>query len=438
VRSSHVYTVAALAALIASLGVVGSDALWLVPLGAKVARGHLPGSIAYATAPTGGWHDVPVLGQLVLWALYHLFGGVRGLVVAQVIGAVVAFGALARGLRRETSGAGVLVVSAIVLAGSLGAVVVIAAGVFSLGLFSVLLALLQADARSPGRRIWWSVPLLALWGNLHGGVLAGLGLLACYLIFARARRSPALACGVLGAGALALAANPVLWRTPRYYSGVLHSEVARGGEGLWVPLGLDTPDIILLLAALTLVVVGLTQVNRLRLWEAMAIIWLAAGTVHVARTGVFLVFVLAYPAARALRLGTSRSPLFAGTTAILVAVAVLSMLRGPVAVGSEHLARVAARTGEPVLAEAIPGQQVVLHGGRVWVDNPIDAFRRSDQRLYLDWLEGRPAGDRAVEHARYVLVLGTSSAGLRAARNSWLTRLAEQNGFVLYRVRRTR
>src|SRR5262249_44477435 len=46
-RARLVLTVAALAALFASLGVVGSDALWLVPLGGEVAHGHLPRSIAY-------------------------------------------------------------------------------------------------------------------------------------------------------------------------------------------------------------------------------------------------------------------------------------------------------------------------------------------------------------------------------------------------------
>ena len=65
---------------LASLGLVGADALWLVPLGREVAHGHLPGSIPFATAASGGWHDVPALGQLVFWAGYHALGGIRGLI----------------------------------------------------------------------------------------------------------------------------------------------------------------------------------------------------------------------------------------------------------------------------------------------------------------------------------------------------------------------
>ena len=52
---------------------------------------------------------------------------------------------------------------------------------FSLALFPVLLLLLRSEAQKPSRRIWLAVPLLALWANLHGGVLVGFGVVAAYL-----------------------------------------------------------------------------------------------------------------------------------------------------------------------------------------------------------------------------------------------------------------
>jgi hypothetical protein len=435
-RSRLVLTVAALAAFLAAFGVVGSDALWFVPLGDAVAHGHLPGAIPYAVAPSSGWHDVPALGQLVFWAAYHSLGGARGLVLVQTVAVTVAFGALAHGLRRETSEGGVLLVSSIVLLGSLTAVVVTAAGLFSVALFAVLLALLEADARAPGRRIWWSVPLLGLWGNLHGGVLAGLGLLTCYLVVGRARRNPGTAFAVLVAGILALGANPMLWRTPDYYAGVLQSEVARRGEGLWAPLGDGPFDRLLIAAAVTLVILAVRRAGRVRLWEAVVLVLLAVGTAHIARNGVWLLFVAAYPAARALRVAAPRSRLLTGAAAaILAAGAVVSIVRGPVAAASPQLARAAARAGEPVLAEGFLGQQAVLAGGRVWIENPIDAFRRTDQRLYLDWLAGRPAGDRALDHASYVLVRAGSDAGRRARRDPRLTVVEKTPDGVLYRVK---
>jgi hypothetical protein len=405
----------------------------LVPLGAEIAHGHLPKSIAYATALTGDWHDVAALGQLVFWASYHAFGGLRGLVVAQTIAAAIAFGALAHGLSRETSRGGVLAVSAIVLAGSLAAVMVTAAALFSLAFFAVLLALLESG---PTRRsIWWSVPLLALWGNLHGGVLAGWALLACYLVFSRGRREPGLVILVLAAATVALGANPSFWHTPDYYRGVFQSEVAQRGDGLWAPLGFGPLDLLSILAAVGLGALVLRRWDRIGLWEIVAIVGLVAATVHVARNGVSLLFVAAYPAARGLQIRSPSPRLVAAAAAVFAVGAVAALARGPADPGSKRLAHIAAQGRPVVLADAILGQQVVLVGGRVWVENPIDAFRRSDQSLYLDWLAGRPSGDKAAGHADFVLVRPTSAAGRRAARDSRLTRVSRTADAVLYRVK---
>jgi hypothetical protein len=427
--------VAAAAALAASIAIIGGDALWLVPLGQEVAHGHLPGSIPFASAPTSGWHDVPALAELVFWALYRVFGGDRGLLVAQSIGAAVAFGALACGLGREATGGAVLVVSTAVLAGALPAVVVVSGAVFSLALFPVLLALLESEARAPSRRVWLAIPLLALWGNLHGAVLVGWGLVACYLVFERARRERALSALVLGAATLALFANPTLWRAPLYYRGVFESEVAQRGDGLWAPLGTSGLDILLAAAVLVLAGLALAFRPRVRLWEGVALIGLVAATVDVARNGTWLLFVLAYPAARGLHL-RSPKPLLPGLAAAIFAAGALAALaRGPLDPGSAALAERVARTGKPVLATALLGQQVAADGGRVWVENPIDAFRRADQRLYLDWLSGKPSGAAAVRHAAFVLVNAGSDAARVAAADHRLTLVLERGGGTLYRVR---
>jgi hypothetical protein len=429
-----VWIVAAAAALAASLAIIGGDALWLVPLGHEVAHGHLPGSIPFASAPTSGWHDVPALAELVFWALYRVLGGERGLLAAQIVGAAVAFGALARGLGREATWGAVVVVSAVVLAGTLPAVVIVSGSVFSLALFPVLLALLESEARAPSRRVWLGVPLLALWGNLHGAVIVGWGLLACYLVFDRARRERGLSALVLGAATLALFANPTLCRTPLYYRGVFESQVAQQGEGLWAPLGTSGLDILLVAVAVVLVGLALVFRARVRLWEAVAVIGLVGATSHVARNGTWLLFVLAYPAARALRLPAPKRRLLGFAAAIICAGAFVGLVRGPLDPGSKALAQLVARTGKPVLATALLGQQVAADGGRVWVENPIDAFRQSDQRLYLDWLSGKPSGAAAVRHAAFVLVNAGSAAARVAATDQRLTFVLERGAGTLYRV----
>jgi anaerobic selenocysteine-containing dehydrogenase len=89
--------------------------------------------------------------------------------------------------------------------------------------------------------------------------------------------------------------------------------------------------------------------------------------------------------------------------------------------------------GTPVLAEDLLAEQVADAGGRVWVANPIDAFRTSDQRLYVDWLRGRPAGDAALAHApRAVLVRLDSKAEHRLRSDARFRRVASDTGAVLY------
>src|SRR6266536_2885851 len=65
-------------------------------------------------------------------------------------------------------------------------------------------------------------------------------------------------------------------------------------------------------------------------------------------------------------------------------------------------ARLAA--GKPILADGIDAEQLALDGRRVWIANPLDAFSRRDQRLYLDWLDANPAGDALLRGATAVVV----------------------------------
>jgi hypothetical protein len=427
-----VLAVAAAAAFLGSLGVIGADALWLVPLGSQVAHGHLPGSVPFATAATSGWHDVPAGAQLLFWAAWHALGGGRGLVVWQAIAAAIGFGALAWGLRREASSGTVALVSGIVLLGSLPAVVVTGFSLYSLAFFPLLLALLEADSRAPSRRIWLAVPLVALWGNLHGAVLAGLGLLAAYLVFSRGRRDPWASTGVFVAALVAVCLTPALWHTPSYYRGVLGSEAARHGEGLWAPLGLGGFGLLMIAAAVALGVLGL---RRVALWEAIALAGLLVATVRVERNGTWLLFVAAYPAARGLRLGEISRRVLAGAAVVFGIVAIVLIAKGPRDPGSRALARLAVFTDRPILAQALLGQQVALAGGQVWVSNPIDAFRRPDQRLFLDWAAGRAAGAGAIRHANYVLVDPSSPAGLLASHDPRLVLLVHDSKAALYRVK---
>jgi hypothetical protein len=357
--------------------------------------------------------------------------GERGLVLAQVVAVLAAFLALARGLRRETGeGAAIAAVLFFVLVGSLPAVLVARNQLFSLVAFALLLLLLEQESHEPSRRIWLAVPLLALWANLHGAALVGFALLAVYTVVGRRRALP-----VLLASAVALCATPELWHTPRYYAAVAENEAARMGVGLWAPLGVGVFDMLFVIAALALLVIAAWPgVRRWHTWEAVAVVGLAGASVHAARLGTWLLFVAAYPAARALRVRRP-STVTVIVPAALAALVVAGIAHTPFDAGSRALADIAAQSGSPVLAEPVAAEQVAVAGGTVWVANPLEAFRHRDQRLYLDWAAGKTRGRAAVPHARLVLVLRDSAAGRAAARDPRLVVLRRTSNAVLYRVR---
>jgi hypothetical protein len=126
-------------------------------------------------------------------------------------------------------------------------------------------------------------------------------------------------------------------------------------------------------------------------------------------------------------------------TVVLGGVAVFGLARGPLSPGaSDALIRqtLSAADGTPVLAQDALAEQVALAGGRVWMGNPLDAFPLRDQRLYLDWLDGRPRGSRAFANApRAVLVRRDSSANKLTAATPGLHRASADSYAVLY-VRR--
>jgi hypothetical protein len=428
-RADVVLVVPLLAAAVAAFGVVGADARWLAAIGAAIAHGHFVHSVPFASAPTSGWVNPTVLGELIFHWLWELLGD-RGLILAQAAGVLAGFVALARGLRRETASGAAAAVLFFVLVGSLPAVLVARNQLFSLVLFPLLLLLLERESETPSRRIWLAVPLLALWANLHGAVLGGYALLAVYILVARRRAMP-----VLLVATLALCATPELWHTPRYYAAVSENEAARLGVGLWSPLGASPLDVLLVIAALALLVVALWPgTRRWHAWEAVAVVGLVAASVHAARLGTWLLFVAAYPAARSLRLRRS-STVSVLVPAALALVVVAGVAHTPFDAGSHVLANVAARSGLPVLAEPVAAEQVAVAGGTIWVANPLEAFRHSDQRLYLDWAAGKARGSAAVSRARFVLVRRESAAGRSAARDPRLVVLRRTSNAVLYRVR---
>jgi hypothetical protein len=433
VLATAILAVVGLAALLAR---VGSDAQWLAALGHVIVhRGTIPAGVPFASAPTGHWPNALVLAELIFGGLESALGD-RGLMLAQLLAVAAALAILARDAR--LGGAAPIGTAAALLlvgVGGLPSLSIARVQLFSLVLFPALIALLRSQARAPSRRIWLAVPLLALWSNLHGAALLGLGVLVAYLLVERARRQPALAAAVAAASAVAMCLTPALGRTVDYYHGVVTNEAAQRGAGMWGPLSLTSPlDLVLVVAAIVL----LARAVRARpsRWEWCVIAVLVLATVRADRNGIWLLFFTAAPAARALAPARSLRAVVPVLAVASVLALGFAVVRGPVPGGAPpslvHGA-VTLADGSPVLADGSVDEQVALAGGHIWAGNPIDAFSPAVQSAYLDWLSGDAAGARAVGRSvRVVLVArGSRTAALMAGMAAFTAKWSD-GATVLY------
>lgn len=419
-----------------SLMTMGGDSWWLAAIGDAVLRTkRVPHGVPYAAATSSGWHNVPVLGELIFAGLERGLGD-RGLILLQVVAVAIALTVVAREMPAE---AGIVLVMVPIAA--LGAFVVVRAQVFSLALFPLLVLLLRREADLPSPRIWLLVPLIALWANLHGGVLIGLAVAVCYLLFERFRRSRWTAVAVLLASAGAVFATPALVDTAAYYEHVFQNAFLAAHQGLWAQPSARHPLDLAFFACIPLL--GFMAIKaRPRAWEYAAGAGLAVAAATAARNEVWLVLFLAPAAVRHLQHLPAPSPparralTFA---ALLVPAAVLALTigsRGSMGSGAGSSLRqraVSAARGAPILADPNDAERLALDGAKIVIGNPIDAFTRHDQLLYLRWLQGsKTAADHLTANAGAVII-GKNDPGRRpVARNPAFCRAAADQRDVLY------
>lgn len=426
--------IALVTTVIAFTVTIGADAQWLVALGNVVAStGTVPKGVPFAAADTNAWVNVPVLGELLLALIDRL--GPWGLISAQVIAVALTTALLARTAKRlgasdSAAAMGVLLFSI----GGLAALGVVRVQLFSLPLFAALLLLLRTEQKRRSRRVWLLVPLIALWGNLHGAVLVGVAITGSYLLLARFRHEPKMTAVLLIVMLSTVWWTPALLPSHRYYLDVLTNEAAKRHEGLWATISFDAPlDVLLVLAGVVLLALALRR--RLPLWEYVAITGLFVMTVQAARHGVWLLAFLVPRAALTLsrpyaaeRGDVPRRASSSGWRGCVIgSLALAGVLVACVlgvsqqARGVEETRRVAAEITHVIgparptlapspLAESLAAAGLTLYGG-----NPLDAFPAARQRAYLDFLRDPDSSVSLRPLPRAVVVADdVETPGLRA------------------------
>ena len=207
-----------------------------------------------------------------------LFGAFKGLGPAGIQALKYALGLLTAGLifltaRRRGGGRGAAVLALFLIADPLAAgFPPLRAQAFTYFFFAFFLFILEGYKKTgPRRRLVWLIPALGLWANLHGGFVAGVGLLGLYVlgeVLARRPAGPLLMIWFLSLAVTLI--NPYglnYWRylvealsMPRPFIGEWFSLTGALGQGLYVPNILFFLSLVLA-AALVLVTVrpGITE-----------------------------------------------------------------------------------------------------------------------------------------------------------------------------------
>ena len=210
--------------------------------------GHLPLIDTFSYTAFGQpWRQHEWLAQTIMALLYGGFG-VVGLKVLKMACAAATISLLAMGMAETGAPArvqrSILIVTALALAPQMQ----FRPQLFSYVMLSLLFALMAAETYRGSSVLWVAIPAFALWANLHGGFVVGLGALAVYAgaVAARdlsigpgksGRWLPGARLIAIAAGcALATLVNPIglaLW------SNVMHSlsdRFVKGAIAEWRPL----------------------------------------------------------------------------------------------------------------------------------------------------------------------------------------------------------
>jgi hypothetical protein len=189
----HVVFLLAVAALLAGVsvarGAYDADYFWHLETGRLIAREGIPTTDPFSFTYGGPWTTHEWLGQLLLAALVDGLGEAAALAVFGLFpGAAIAVLGFALGRR----GVGTL---AIVLAGTLAALVMVPyvtarPQAISWLFIALLVATLMTLRAEHGWRLLLLAAPFALWANIHGLYVVGLGLFFLYVAYTVLGRAP--------------------------------------------------------------------------------------------------------------------------------------------------------------------------------------------------------------------------------------------------------
>jgi hypothetical protein len=361
VRLPTVLTARALASydllLCGLLGMIGAARLWLVPgyfradswlalvAGREVSSAGIPHHESLTAIAAGArWTDQQWLAHVVTYDLYRVGGLslIAVLAVALTAGAFAAMVIAARALHARART--VLVLMPVTLFPFFAQSWQPRTQTLAYPLFAAVFLLLLYDSRRPSNRVLLVLPILVLWGNLHGSAVLGATLIAlrgCLLLWERRGRRIAVPISMILLTPVALLITPYGTATAGYYRATLLDPSFKQLAGEWQPITHD-PVLIVPFACLT-ALTAWTLVRGRRettLWERLAlvvlvvaaasalrnVVWLSLGALPVLAVALNRVIPADPPATTA---ANSLNRVLATLAAIALAIALLATVARP-------------------------------------------------------------------------------------------------------------
>ena len=223
-------------------------------------------------------------------AFLYRHAGVAGLLSLSMTAAVMTLLLGAYTHRRTGVGEPLsLLLLALLLLGVSSQLTVVRPQLFSLVLFAALLAVLNDVQAGASRGVMWLAPIFALWANLHGGWIVGLGSLGLWLAtpIAGTRLSWRWRCAAGLVAVLSTLANPYGWHLWFF----LNDTVGLGRKDIadWQPLVTSLPQFVPWTLAGVAVLAAIWR-GRLRgLWAAVPAVLLGLMALKVWRLNAFFV-----------------------------------------------------------------------------------------------------------------------------------------------------
>jgi hypothetical protein len=222
--------------------------------GRWIAQHGLPSHDVLAVLTQGHrWVDQQWLGQLAIYGLWRAGGVKLALLVHSllVIGGIAGAAAIARS--RGATARSMTWVAVPAFIGYYQVASPLRTQSFAFPLFVATLWLVLADARHPSRRVFATLPLLALWANLHGSVLLGALLVSlCGLVrMVQERRPNGHSLALLLAPWACVFVSPYALHLPGYYHKILVGGDFKQLVTEWAPMTLTATT-----AAVYLLILG--------------------------------------------------------------------------------------------------------------------------------------------------------------------------------------